>query len=376
MNMLLAITALLAADAPGVLNFERERIGDVTFEAAGIFDVNKDKVPDIVSGAYWFEGPDFTTAHHIAEIKRVDDYYDDFSNYPLDVNGDGWLDIVTGGWWGKTLQWRENPGEVGGDWTTHNVLEVGNIERNCFYDLDGDGHVEVISTTRPVNIFQLERNARGKGQGTFKHYQLTEEAGGHGFGAGDVNGDGYVDLLFDGGWYEAPEDTFDMAAWKWHPAFRFVQGSVPILTHDVNGDGKMDLIVGQGHGFGLNWYEQTGDPTVFEGWTKHEIETDKSQFHEMQLEDIDNDGEVELVTGKRYRAHNGNDPGADEPLGLYYYEINGGDFVRNVIDYGPHDRASGTGLYMWIADVDGNGWKDIVAPGKEGLYLFRNQGNK
>jgi hypothetical protein len=27
-----------------------------------------------------------------------------------------------------------------------------------------------------------------------------------------------------------------------------------------------------------------------------------------------------------------------------------------------------------VDDVDGNGWKDILAPGKEGLYLFLNKG--
>ena len=37
---------------------------------------------------------------------------------------------------------------------------------------------------------------------------------------------------------------------------------------------------------------------------------------------------------------------------------------------------SGVGIYFWVEDVDGNGWKDIVAPGKEGLYLFKNLGTR
>ena len=94
----------------------------------------------------------------------------------------------------------------------------------------------------------------------------------------------------------------------------------------------------------------------------------------MQLVDIDNDGELELITGKRYRAHMGHDPGADDPLGVYIFKIDGGKFVRHTVDYGPPDEASGVGIYFWVQDLDGNGWKDIVAPGKEGLYLFRNRG--
>jgi len=81
-----------------------------------------------------------------------------------------------------------------------------------------------------------------------------------------------------------------------------------------------------------------------------------------------------LITGKRYRAHLGRDPGAMDPVGTYYFEIDGGRFRRVTLDYGPASKASGVGIYLWVADVDGNGWKDIVAPGKEGLYLFRNLG--
>ena len=48
--------------------------------------------------------------------------------------------------------------------------------------------------------------------------------------------------------------------------------------------------------------------------------------------------------------------------------------TRYTIDYGPPDKASGAGIYFWVDDLDGNGWKDIIAPGKEGLYLFKNLG--
>jgi hypothetical protein len=104
------------------------------------------------------------------------------------------------------------------------------------------------------------------------------------------------------------------------------------------------------------------------------VETDRSQFHVIDFADVDNDGEMELVTGKRWRAHLGKDPGADDPLGLYYYELNKGDFERITLDYGPAGQASGTGIYFWVEDIDNNGWKDILAPGKEGMYLFKNHG--
>lgn len=372
----LIVAAVLAAAGEGqaVLKFEKQRIGDVTYEACSAFDVNNDGVIDIFSGEYWFEGPDFTKAHKVCDIRREDDYYDDFSNYPVDVNGDGYLDIVTGGWWGMSVAWRENPKGQSTEWTTHLIKETGNVERACFYDIDSDGDIEILPNTKGVWIFKLVRDANGKGTGQFRETQIMEEGAGHGIGFGDINGDKRPDIILSHGWLEAPEDPY-AGKWELHKDFAFGLASCPILVYDVNNDGVNDIIVGQGHDYGLHWWEQKIDENGARSWERHDIETDRSQFHEMQLADIDNDGQVELVTGKRFRAHAWNDPGSKDPLGLYYYKIDGGRFVRHTLDYGPWDQGhSGSGIYLWIEDVDKNGWKDIVAPGKEGMYLFRNMG--
>lgn len=365
-----------AVSIPAELTFSRERIGTGTYEAAAAFDVNNDGTIDIVSGAYWYPGPDFKTAHKICDLKPMDTYYDDFSDYPMDVNGDGYLDIVNGAWWGMRLEWRENPKGQPIEWATHEVAQVGNVERNLFCDFDGDGVPEVLPVSRPVHIFKLERDAEGKGTGKFIQYTVDKGTGGHGLGAGDVNGDGKIDVVLPGGWLESPADPFNVEAWVWHEEFSLGSASVPILVFDVNKDGLNDLIVGEAHNYGLYWMEQGKGPDGARSWTKHMIEEHRSQFHDIQLHDIDNDGELELVTGKRYWAHNGHDPGERDPLGVYYFEINGGAFERITVDYGPADRASGVGIYFWVEDIDGNGWKDIIAPGKEGLYLFRNQGDQ
>jgi len=370
------LAAVTPVEGSSMLKFEKQRIGNVTYEAASVFDVNKNGVLDIVSGEYWFEGPDFTKQHKICDVKPSGDYYDDFSDYPLDVNGDGYLDIVTGGWWGKKLQWRENPKGKPVEWQVHDIAETGSVERGCFWDIDGDGVVEAIPNCpgQPYQVFKLVRDAAGKGAGKFEKHVVSELPQGHGLGCGDITGNGRMDLISAGGWLEAPEDPYN-GKWEWRAEFDLGSASVPVLVHDVNGDGLNDLIVGQGHAYGLAWWEQGKDSAGKRTWTKHEIDTERSQYHDMQLVDIDNDGQLELITGKRYHAHSGHDPGASDPIGLYYFKLEGGKFVRHTIDYGPPESgASGAGIYFWIADLDGNGWKDIVAPGKEGLYLFRNRG--
>ena len=375
---------LSGGDLSDMLKFERERIGEVTYEAASACDVDQDGVLDIVSGEYWFEGPDFVKKHKICELRQEGDYYDDFSDYPMDVNGDGYPDIVSGGWWGQKVTWKENPKGGEGLWQEHDIAAVGNVERCCFYDVDGDGMVEIVPNTPGAaqQIFKLNLDENGKGAGSFTQYTVYNNASGHGLGFGDIDGDGRGEILLAAGWLKAPGDGLD-GEWILNPyidansgeKIDFGSASVPVLPYDVNGNGLQDIIVGNGHGYGLWWFEHIAADDGSHKWRRHDIEPERSQFHEMQLADIDNDGELELVTGKRYRAHQGHDPGADDPIGLYYYKINGGNFERVTLDYGPAGEASGAGIYLWIADLDGNGWKDIVAPGKDGLYVFRNKGH-
>ncbi len=356
------------------MRFEKIKIDDVTYEAASVADVNGDGLLDIICGEYWYEAPNWTK-HKICDVQPEGEYYDDFSDIPMDVNGNGLPDIITGGWWGLTLRWRENPGVTGVEWQVHDIAHIGNIETTRAWDVDGDGELEIVPNTpgAPQYVFKLDRDADGKPLGAFTQYTIYSQPSGHGLGFGDVNGDGRPDIVLAGGWLEAPEDPWG-GEWTFHPEFNLASASVPILVHDVNGDGLADLIVGQAHDYGLHWWEQGTDKSGARTWTRHDIDTTASQYHDLQLADIDGDGEVELVTGKRYRAHCGSDPGADDPIGVYYFKIKGGQFEKHVIDYGPASVASGVGIYFWIEDIDGSGTLDIVAPGKDGLYLFKNLG--
>lgn len=359
----------------GPLRFEKRLIADERYESAGVFDVNNDGVLDIVSGAWWYPGPDFKRQCPVGPVRAEGEWFDDFSTIPMDVNGDGYLDFVTGGWWGNTLRWRENPaGDPGRQWTEHVIAEVGNVETTRAWDVDGDGRLEIVPNTPngPLRYFKLKLDAAGRGAGEFTEHVVRAEKSGHGFGFGDVNGDGRGDFVLSKGWVEAPEDRA-RGEWVFHPEFDLGSASCPILVADVNGDGLADLIVGQAHNYGLDWYEQRLDGGR-RSWIRHPIDPFNSQYHDLFWVDIDGDGECELVTGKRYRAHNGRDPGGFDPVGIYYFKWTGEGFAKQVIDFGPAREATGCGIHFQVIDIDGDGRLDIVAPGKDGLYLFRNLG--
>lgn len=341
-------------------------------ESAGVFDVNGDQVPDIVSGSYWYEGPAFLIRHLLGQSERYDEYFDDFSTIPLDVNGDGNMDFITGGWFGKIMRWRENPGN-NGLWPLHDIEITGNIETIRAWDVDGDGHIEIVPNTpgKPLIYYTLEKNKNNKGTARFIKIKVAESQG-HGLGFGDINGDGRGDFIIADGWLEAPEDR-KRQPWKHHPDFNLSSdASVPVIVADINQDGFNDLIAGHGHSYGLDWYEQkrNGKSITF---VKHAIDPFCSQYHTMEWTDIDNDGQMELITGKRYRAHNGKDPGSNDPPELCYFKWNGESFTKNIISYGPFGEGKGTGIYFSVSDLDNNGRKDIIVAGKDGLYVFFNE---
>jgi len=357
----------------GALIFERRQIAAESFESVNVLDIDKDGVLDIFSGSFWYKGPEFSHRNFVGPLERYGEYYDDFSAIVFDVNSDGNADVITGGWFGGTLIWKENPGKEG-EWTEHVIARCGNIESTRSWDIDGDGTPEIVPNTpgKPLVIYKIKKEATTSPV-RFDSIKVLDQHG-HGLGYGDINADGRGDLIVDKGWLECPSDPF-VQPWILHSEFNVVQASVPMLVTDVNQDGHNDLIIGQGHNYGLDWYEQRIDKKKNRIWVKHSIDPFNAQFHTMTLSDIDNDGVSELITGKRYRAHNDNDPGAHDPIGLYYFKWNGESFSKQVISYGGLGEGKGTGIFFAVEDLNNDNWKDIVVAGKDGLCVFFNRGN-
>lgn len=343
-------------------------------EGAAVADINNDDQKDIIAGSYWFEGPDWTP-HAFRSVKTFPDttWGDSFFNHVLDVNQDGWTDILRIDFPGKGLHWYENPGTVDRHWVAHAVHPSVNNESPRFVDVDDDGRDDVLFAdgTAQQMVWLSPPEAPGDTVWT-RHLISDKEAPGtsrfaHGLGRGDVNGDGRPDVIVRQGWWQASTEA-DAARWTFHEA-DLGEPAAQMYTYDVDGDGDQDVVASSAHDYGIWWYEQHQDPDGDVLWTRHLIHDAFSQTHGLALRDINGDGLPDLVTGKRYFAHNGKDPGGHEPPVLYWFELTRSDGEPRWVPH-PIDDDSGVGVEVVVDDVNGDGRPDIITANKKGVFYF------
>jgi len=361
-----AAECLSTQDSP---QFVRHVINsDSEFTACAAFDVNHDGHMDIVAGGWWYEGPSWKK-HFLRDVPQIRGRFDDYSNLPLDVNGDGWTDIISANYRSESLFWIEHPGSTLGPWVVHLIEKPGPMETGRLYDVDGNGTLDILPNgTTFAAWWELSRDEDGSIR--WSRHDLPQEVAGHGIGFGDINGDGRGDVVTPTGWWDAPKNIAD-GGWVAHREWTLHRDAgVPIIVQDIDQDGDSDLMWERGHSVGLYWLEQIreGDSRR---WTMHVIDTSYSQIHSILVTDLDNDGQPEFVAGKRYLGHDGRDPGEWNPLAIYWYRFDRRrrTFVRGVVDEG---GPVGFGLDPKAADIDNDGDVDLVASDRGGLYLLEN----
>ena len=358
-------------------------------------DIDKDGNLDLVSGPFYYAGPDFTARRRYRDgfiFNPENQFAPDMVNLAHDFTGDGWVDILSS-LGNRHMDLYVNPKGESRRWDKFSVLPTISSEIVLMKDLDKDGKPEIIFGQGAANGYGWAKPDPVNPTDVWKVRRISspgEAVNGHGLGVGDVNSDGRMDVVVPTGWYEQPAGGIETTPWTFHEAELgeptvFGSGGGEMGVYDVNGDGLTDVVAGSAHNWGINWFEQKKGPDGTT-WVKHRIAGNLatqnagnvvfSESHAARFVDMNGDKIPDMVTGKRYWSEGGNNSMSHmDPTGapvLYIYRTvrdpkapGGARFVPELI----HNK-SGVGSSFDVVDLNKDGRLDIATATTFGTYVF------
>jgi hypothetical protein len=320
--------------------------GDLDFVAGG-----RQPKPDRL---YWFEyqGADQWVRHDVGT-----GYQSDVGLAALDVDGDGWLDLVCSG------VWFRNPGNPReGKWERLEFAkDAGGAHDIVAADIDGDGKKDIVmmgDTTKPLNAlcwFKIPADPRQPWErhniGAPIHGGITPA------GVGDVNGDGHPDVVRGDTWFE----NKDGKGLEWVPHANIPMGRkgpygvcVRTAFADIDGNGKPAIVMCDAD---IDHSKMVILRTPDHGatWTKQELPQsfDYGSLHALGVADFNGDGRLDIVSNEQEELL---PAGRENPRWVVWENLGGGKFAEHIV----LDAKLG-GHELQVGDVDGDGDIDIVS---------------
>lgn len=372
-------------------HFRRQKISDFYYGWSAVSaDVRHTGSLDVISGPFYYAAPEYTERRRYREGRVYNptlEYAPDMVNFAYDFNGDGWPDILASNIESglRPIDLYVNPKGESRRWTKYRAIDKVSTELVLMKDIDGDGKPEIIFGGNGKYSY-----AKPDPNDISARWLITpvsaqlDRVNPHGMGVGDINGDGRMDLVVPNGWYEQPAKGQEGKPWTFHEG-NFGNGGAEIGVYDVNGDGLNDVVTSmEAHGFGLAWFEQKRAADGAISFERHDIEGDFTtknagnvtftQPHAAAFADMDGDGIPDMVVGKSL-FHHLESWGDPDPYGdavLYVYRVIRDPHAQGGATFVPEliDNRSGVGSAIQLVDLNHDGAQDVLTQSALGTFIF------
>jgi FG-GAP-like repeat len=360
-------TDLVIDNAPP-LNLPNKAIGDI----------NKDGLIDVVvaescitgGGMFWYQNPGSNGSgtwikHRIFSGSWSTDMQ------VADIDGDGYPDIITaknnGGCGnGNEVYWYQNPGASGGAWIEHDIgwsgfsngahdIEVGDFNKDGKIDVAVNGGLFIQNSPTSWTFVNI---GRGGQEGT---------------GVGSIIGDGYPDIIGPGPngsviWFENPQHTGQPVTGTWIQHTVIASGwtaNMGITLADINGDGKIDIVVSNAESPGkIVWYQQPSNPRTGV-WVSHLVGL-ADYVHTFKVADVNHDGKLDVVFAEMQQS-------SQHRVGVFYNTGGGLSWVLQVIStVGSHNIRVGDITSNGNTSIMGANWLSSGAIDHGAVHVWRN----
>lgn len=219
----------------------------------------------------------------------------------FDVDRDGDTDVVAAKY-NSEIGWWENPGQLANTAWTYHKLAGESWFMHCMMrtDLDRNGKAEeLVANFISGSNLRIKWFIRGSDPKQLWKVHIIETGRNHGnanhagLDTGDIDKDGNVDIGYSNGWYEAPDDP--TGTWIWH-LITGTSGISNIALRDLDNDQDLDLISGSGHhAKGVFWYECPENPAATSGWMRNDVDDTLVNPEGLAVLDLDYDNDFDII---------------------------------------------------------------------------------
>ncbi|RKZ07710.1 hypothetical protein DRQ25_10905 [Candidatus Fermentibacteria bacterium] len=304
------------------------------------------------------------------------DYYSARSVHSKDIDGDGDMDVLGAAYSTDDISWWENVDGFGTIWIKHNITLSFDGARTVYSeDIDGDGDMDVIGAATYANSITWWENEDGSGIIWIEHIVTVDFNSALSVHVEDIDGDGDMDilgaafLLGDIAWWENADGLG--ISWIKHSIHGSLDCPASVYSADINDDGYMDVLGAVAFADDIIWWENVdGFGTI---WIKHYITSNFDGAHSVYSEDIDGDGDMDVIGAATYSNEIAWWENSDTGQGIYWIEhtvdgdFNGAISVHSDDIDGDGDMdilgaAYEDGKIIWWENIDGSGtsWTEFT----------------